>query len=166
MAARNPNSFNAYNALQQIIGLKYITDTTPDDILDDQTYVLDAPQIVVSDCFPARSSATSTYETISRYRVQCKNMCGTSSAENHSVYVYGWVSGTATLQARIIEDPDGAANTTTQTTTSTSKLWFLVSSGISMATDGSLVTFDFSFRRSAGTGTVYVAGIGVYSNET
>ena len=178
MAARNPSSFTRYLKERIFVGGLAIVESEIDKAYNDQVYVLDAQQLAVSDCWyrcaitdnAAFGAAGSTATQLVRHwYITAKDMCdvaGVVTADGiaWAVYTYVMVTGGATAQIRGTTGAS-ANNTQTGSTTSATFVWIQLDE-INFRTNDTEETFILEGRISAGAGTLYVAGLGLYAKET
>jgi len=165
MSVRNPTDFNTYNDLS-VYGLgKPILQATPNAVVDDQHFILDAPQLILSHCWAPVAETSISYVTHMRFTFVAKHMCGDSATENHTVVFYAYKSGAGAGKINFLEDPDGAANANVVDVSNTSAAW-VGSGGVTLATDGSTVTADVQIRSTDGATSVVLLGIALYAPTT
>ena|SRR3990167_794536 len=179
MAARNPTDFNRHLQERLFIGGKPILEAEIDKAYNDQVFILDSQNLVISDCW-FRSGITSgaafgvagatAAQLVGYWYVMSKDMCdvsGVVSADGIAcaVYFYYWVTGGATAQIR---GTTGASANNTQSgsgLTSATPAWFQIDD-INFRTNDTEENIIVEGRISAGAGTLYVAGLAVYGKET
>jgi hypothetical protein len=171
MSARNPTTFNMYvdeATLEQ--GTTIIT-TAPSQVADDQVFVLDVQELIVSDYFNAQGFTAGAFATFYTYKLESKDMCDVAGVSNneiaHYLQVYAWVSaGGTTGEVRATSSLATASTSATATINSTTKQWVAGAAALNIKTNGNEDTITIEVRRTAGAGTVYLAGVAIFAGET
>lgn len=179
MAARNPTDFTRHLQERMFVPGEPVLESEIDKAYNDQVFILDAQQLVISDCwyrttitstdaFPGTAGGTAA-QLVRQWYVDIKDMCDVSGVVTNNgiacaIYVYVWVTGGATAQIR---GTTGAATNATQTgsTTSATPIWVQLDD-INFRTNDTEEVFTLEGRISSGSGTLYVAGLGVYAKVT
>lgn len=172
MSVRNPTTYNQFVDEAEIERREQITTTVPSEVTDDQVYVLDQRELVVSHCGPsAEYGGTNNGFTVGEFMLDSKDMCDVASVSNneipHSVQVYGRVSsggttGTVTVTSLLAS---GTA-TATVTLNSTTAAWVKAAATMNIKTNANEDTISTSIARTGGAGFVCVYGISIVADET
>jgi len=171
MAARNPTTFNQWLEIQDLIAGEAINITTPDAALDDHAYALDCEMLIGSHVFHPISSTATSYATLITLNIKSKDMCDVASVTNdeiaHEWCVLAWVSDGATRFTARLDSAlasasstgdiivDGAAGATTP--------GWLGFAQLHIKTNENVDTLTIQVERSAGSGTLYLGGYGIFS---
>src|SRR3990167_6383362 len=174
MAARNPSDFTRHMQERMFVGGEAILESEIDKAYNDQVYMLDAQQLVVSDpIYRAGITSTAAFgaagatatQLVRTWYTNAKDLCdvaGVVSADGiaYAVFVLAWVTGGATAQIR---GTTGASTNATHTgsTTSATPVWVQLDD-INFRTNDTEESSILEAPTSAGAGTVYVAGLGVF----
>ena len=178
MAARNPSDFTRWLNEGRFIGGEPVLEAEIDKAYNDQVYVLDAEQLALPDCF-WRVAITSgaafgvagatAAQLVRQWYLKAKDMCDvagvvTNDGIPYAVFVLAWVTGGATGQIR---GTTGASTNATQTgsTLSATPVWVQLDD-INFRTNDTEENFILEGRISAGAGTLYIAGLGLFAKET
>ncbi len=166
MATRNPTDFNVWVDHTQLLAAEQIDTTEPTQVADDQAYVLDHPELGISDQFPCQRITGTSFVEVGKYLINgCKDNAGNADNE-HYVVVMAWTDGTATGEVRI-NDGTGAIATLSLAAADSTQIWRLISASYTGVQGGTSVsTLTLEARRVANGTAIYVAGIGLYANET
>lgn len=172
MSARNPTTYNQFVDESEIERGDQITTTTPSAVADDQVYILDQQELIVSHCGPsAEYGATDNGRGVGEYKLDSKDMCDVAGVSNneiaHSVQVYGRVSsggttGTVTVTSTLAS---GSASAVV-TLSSTSAAWVKAAATMNIKSNANEDTITTAIARTAGTGFVCVYGIAIFADET
>lgn len=179
MAARNPTSWTQYVDHRLFYGGKKILEAELDKAYNDQVYTLDAEQLAISDCwhrtaitstdaFPATAGDTAA-QLVRRWYFMGKDLCdvdGYTASEGfpYSIYVLAWVTGGATFELRATSGA-AASNQDTESSTVSTATWIEMDD-IYCRTNNTEEYLVLEGRISSGSGTLYVAGLALYANET
>jgi hypothetical protein len=145
---------------------KQILVTTPNLVLNDQQFVLEMEQVVLSDVFPPKSVDSTSWTEVCRYYTKDRDLCGTAATDAACpVYFLTWASAAGTeWQVRMV-GPGGTTSSGTISATPTSKIWRLAATlSNALATEGTIEEQVISMRRTKGTGILYLGGVGVFSD--
>lgn len=166
MSARNPTSWNEWTSEEDLYPGQPIVTTEPSNVADDQTQILDAPQMIISDVFERIPTSAAAYTLMDRRDVVLKNMCNdtgvTTISTNWALLLYA-DAGVTTIGMRIT---DGTTTSTSTISTSiTSKIWrgYITNT---WPTNGNTVNFQILLSVVAGTGSIYYCGLAAYCSQT
>lgn len=172
MAARNPTDYVAWYNETKIIPRAQIIYTVPSSVADDQAFILDQEELIVSDCFVPFRTTSAAFVTVGVYHTDSKDMCGVVGVSNneisHAVVFLAWNSdGATTGEVRL---------TSTLATASTSYTYSVLvgdsaaawrgAGAMNIKTNGNEDTLTLEARVTGGAGAIYVAGLGVFAAET
>ncbi len=167
MTLRTPTAYNCFNDLSQIKPNGEILAAHQNAVLDDQQFVLDRGECIISTVFYPRGTNSSSWTVLGRLTVAGRHMCGTipTGADSLDVHIFAWWVGVANDFSVGLYDPnDGSWKYVDVTTDRTSKLW-RVSDTVTSNTDGTPTEYQIGAKVNApyGAGSVYVAGVGVFA---
>ncbi len=163
MADRNPSDWTRWNDEQALRRGKNVVLTVPDLTFDDLQYMRDAPMLLISDCFPTRTTASGT--PVEKYRVRFHNKDIATSASTTTPVTWSArvrVSGGATLTVTL----DDGTTTDTATSTSATDVWLPLQTGYTLKTNAVDVDLIVSIHISSGAGTVRLDGLMLYAEAT
>lgn len=171
MSTRNPTGHAGYKDESLLYNRQRIVTATPTSVANDQVWILDAPQMILSDCFvPWRTATNGSYQTIKTVKVMLKNMADVLPAAttvNCSWAMLAW-AGSASITEFALRITDGTtASTQTINANLTDKLWR--STGTPQWATGSAVTLTLSAQVTGGSDParfIYVAGIYLQCDES
>lgn len=163
MAARNPTDFNASFDIKKISPGREIRSTIPNIIENNQHYMLDQQELVISDFFYSVQTGATAIQVVG-YSLVGKDLCGDTTAAGttgyeFTFYVEADIGSTGTISV--------TTNVGTYTTTFTNTSWawtpFLA---VTMDTDNTLEDVTIQLQRTAGAGNVRMTAIGAFALET
>ncbi len=159
MSARTPSDYNQYNDESPISAGGKIIAGFASDVVDDQVFVLDQPELIISDNFsPVEFSGTSATE-LRRYLLEGKDACDDAATVTAKIYfyAYGTASPTYGLYCGTSAGSYGAAFVV-------GALGWYGPLDIVMATNGNLETLIISAQKTSGTNQLVLMGIAVVSD--
>jgi len=123
--------------------------------------------LLISDCFHPLSSTSDSWTIMSRYHTAGRNLCGATPPGGETTgvanaYVYCWASDASNFSFGIYKASTTSWVSTAVSASHTSKLWRAVNIDF-MSVDGSDLEIQLGLRRDSGAGTIYVGGIGIWS---
>jgi hypothetical protein len=170
MSARNPTTYNQFADEAQIEQREQITTTTPSAVADDQVFVLDQQELIVSHCGLSVEAPTGTH-LLGDFKLDSKDMCDVAGVSNneiaHSVQAYGRVSAGGTTGTVTITSTLATGSTScTVTFSSTTAAWVAASGTMNIKSNANEDTISTVVARTAGAGYVCVYGIAIVADET
>jgi hypothetical protein len=164
MAARSPASITQYVDVSGMKPKSPIVFTQVNNSINDQHFILKRRGLVLTDWFSAKSCTSGSWTTLGRYRVPGIHRCGlyTPALETGSCYIYAWATDASDFDVGIWKASTAAWVYASVTALHTSYLWrgFVVDF---IPTDHTELEVRLGVRRVSGAGTIYVAGIVIYS---
>lgn len=162
MAARNPTTYTLFDS-KEIYAGEDVRNTVPNIIEDNQHFILDQEELVISDLFPYFANNTTSYVEVATYPIASKHMCGDIGVTtvNHKFTFLAYVlTGGATGRITVTVD----AGSYNFDYTNTSPEWSAFQTIPLLA--GGNEEVEITFKRQAGANQVFIGGIGVYAVET
>ncbi len=177
MAARNPTSFNTWVDMAGMMTGGQVSPTEPTKVLDDQVFILDKAELVVSQIFPAMGANTGTpaYTSFLGNKIyfHTKDMCSADGVTeiDHELYLYACTtSGTTTGNIRATTGASASNIITAVIPAGTTPTWIKCSTlygYIKCRTNATkeYIYFDIG-HRTAGAGYICLLGFALFALET
>jgi hypothetical protein len=175
MAVRGPTAYTKYLDGEAIRSGKPILENEWDEALNDQSFMLNHEQIVVSDCFWRWRSYTDdpAWDTVAICNLDSIDKCDATlvgASQNHNVAVYCKCDADTTGTWRLESNPAIAADSVESAFTNTTWNWIgsdattaAILAGGSQRTEE---LWTLKVKRTAGSGYVWIAGIIILADET
>lgn len=165
MAARAPTSFNQYNDESTLAPRRQILTTVPNAVLNDQQFVLDVKNVLITDVFYPVSTTSGSYVVAARYPYRGIDMCAGNATDTHQWAVYAWASdSTTTFTVQALIATYGTSDTIAVAASTDSKIWRGWSNTLALDSSGRIDTLKIQMKRDSGSGTVYVGGVCVFQD--
>lgn len=177
MSRRNPTTFNAFIDEATILPGTDIVTTTPSAVVDDQTFVLDQGECVISDMWPGFRSVAAAFEEVTTYAIVGTDICDVSESStgtaltdefNYECYYFAWNSDGMTAGEIKLTSTAGSSNTSTKSITTAHTLaavaWRAFAT-IHIRTNDDADELLLEVRRTSGAGAIFVAGFAAFSTE-
>lgn len=181
MAARNPTDFTRHLQERMFVPGRPILESEIDKAYNDQVYVLDAAQMVLSDCWH-RTLITSTAafstagsvaaQLVRQWYFDAKDMCDVAGVVTNDgigceLRVRAWKDGAGVTQAQIRATTGASANNQNTLTNAltTSPAWYTIAD-TNVRTNDTEESLILEGRVSGGAGTIYIDAFGVFAKET
>ena len=176
MAVRASTEFFKWLFHRELAPGKDILPTQPDKVLDDQQFILDAEQMLISDSFTPRSNTSSSFGTKGEWVVMPKDTCqsvvSTVATELGSAVVLAWVDSAVDAELRIRTFTGSpffltqrGSVTITINASHTSKIWRGFG-GLDVPTNKVPTMVRLETRIPEGSAEVFVAGFGMFCDES
>lgn len=167
MSARNPTAFATWVDQTAFVPGRIVRSFEVEQVVEDQLYVLDAPQLLISDHFVARrvTTASPTYAEVGRYRLHATDKCNVDGADVVCIaYVYAWSDGTGVSTIRATASDSTDTRTHSLLATDTTPQWYEMGT-IDLSPDGTLEQILLEATITAGT-AIFVGGFALIAEET
>jgi hypothetical protein len=163
MAARSPSSFNQYNDETVLYPRQEIITTVPSAVVDDQQFCLEVERLMLADVYPPFSTTAAVLTPASGIYYLNYKLAGTTqhTAKTVASTVLCWASDASDFTVRvsgIFANADFAV-----TANHTDKIWRAFDATDVLATAVEPQQIQLEARRDAGSGTIYVAGVAIFS---
>jgi len=170
VSTRNPTSLDLTRDLSGLRSREYVKSALPSAIADDQVYILDAPQLIFSDCFDVIRNQSAAYTTVRTLKAHMKRMSDVLPAATTiscKMAVLAWTS-TASITTYKVQVTDGSGDmVATVAASTTTKQWTLSTASTFDTTQAIQLNINIeSTVGDAGGRYVYLAGLLIYSEET
>lgn len=169
MAARNPTAFIAYCEELLLQPRSRILTSEIDDVADQQRFVFDRQEPVLSEFFPAVTTTSGAFVTAMIAEVRVKDQCNdpfAASTVNWACSAYAWAgAGVTSFEVKVLNNDAVTTFTQTITTSLTSQIWRPfqnLASRIGNHAD----TIEIQIRVAGGAGNVYLGGFAIFAPET
>lgn len=164
MAVRAPTDFTRWLDQRALLPKSPVVTTVPSLVADDQSYIIDARELVILDLFPPRKVTGGSTE-IMRYYVDTKDECGTGTgAYTHEYAVLlGNDDGASTGAVTVKTNADAGGTTLTVDAGDNPMVWDYNS--IDLNGNGNEECVIVELARTAGAGGVYVAGFALWTYD-
>lgn len=169
MAARNPTDFTRWIDKASLVAGKSILAAEIDSFVDDQKFVFDCAQLIISECFYRYGTTAAAYETLRDWFVDAKDVCSVASfagVVSCQAWALGWNSnGTTSGNIRIQGITAGTSTNAAWALGVTTPTWQSLGT-LNLSSDGTEEDIRLDLYRTAGAGTFYCAGLLVVALET
>lgn len=164
MALRTPTDYALTYDEQDLHPGQPIYDLIPDDIIDSQMYVQRRVHLVSTACWYPVEIDAGTWTLARTVRFIAPDSCDGTGQGVPNVAIKAWSDdGSTNFDLRLYDTNALLAVTVSVTSSQTSKIWrgpFGV--GLNMGGDGYVDDYTVDAQRTAGSGKIYVAGLGVW----
>lgn len=167
MAARTVTGFTNYIEMADLLPRQPILETGPDNILNDQQFCLEIEELLGCDCWETddtvRRTISATYVTLGTIRIRGRDICGLAASENGAFYVKAF----ATLGSNFsVAMNRGAGDVGLAVTADVgSKIWRGPVTFSLLSGDDDIMTVEVKAKRDSGAGSVYIAGVAIFSGS-
>lgn len=170
MATRNPTSLDLTRDLSSLRSRQYVKGALPSLIADDQVYILDAPQLILSHGFNVIRNQSAAYTTVRTLKVHMKRMSDVlpaASTISCKMAVYAWTNN-ASITTYKVQVTDGSGSmVATVSASTTTKQWTLSTASTFDTTAACQLNINVESTVGDAAGRyVYIAGLIIYSEET
>lgn len=142
-----------------------ILTTEPDNVYDDQQFVLNKNELLISDCFfPIESVSDESFESLRRYWIHF-DLCGTMATRDTRFTVYYCMTLAGTTADIALYHVESATRYTASCAYSATMVWKNAWTTASIDSDGTLNTYELQVQRTAGSGEVLVGGVAMYTKN-
>lgn len=176
MAARNPTSFTEWQNIAKIETGKSVLGSTVDDAISDQIFTLDEESLVASWRTPSPTNYNTTSASFAQFAastsgsswpLKTRDNCLASGNLSHegAVQIYcsdGTTAGNVQFYNATIPSTSGSLAVPTSTTSPT---WFGWAT-FDFPSAGAWDTIQIRAQRTAGSGTIYLAGWCIFAVES
>jgi len=163
MALHAPTSFDLTYDETALSSGQQIRTTVPTVVVQNQQYAAERSRLLLSTVFvPSYTAAAGWTTLLNDFGVVGPNLLGISVTASLSGVVYAWVDDGATGgNVRAYNAASGTLSVAVGVG-ATAKQWHALAGAFAVTADGTEWTFDVDAQVTAGTGNIYVAGVGLF----
>lgn len=170
MAGHNPTTWHKWIDEMALVTGKPVTEVVPTDIAEDQVYCLDCEHLTASMMFAQIGGTAASATMVRTFYVKSIDMCDVDTVTNdefeHAGFVFAWNSDGATTGNVLLKSSATASGTATFAVGAgdTTPAW-MGPETFNVKTNDTEDPIELQIQRTAGSGRIYVAGIGIFAIE-